>query len=279
MTALVLLAVLAAEAKGDANAAAQAAVEMQNRMRVAQEEAVKACAPLETQPLPLEQEKKLGTQHAESLRKKHGATVTGPVADYVQKIGAAVAKGAQRQELTWTFEVLQNPEPKTGHVPGGGVLVTTGMLAALKNEAQLASVLAHEIAHLDLDLPTRLSKANSSACRTKRSMQAVPKSDLPKEAQGVDDSMAMMMDSMAFLLPLEFGPTVEDEHGADGAALSLMVRAGYSVAEQRKVLETVAWGSLFASKLPEGRAAKLPVPKVKPGKAPPFPKKLKWPAP
>jgi predicted Zn-dependent protease len=285
--ALLLLALLGAENKGDANAAAKAALEQHERFKKAQDEADKACAPLAGQPGSLEKEKALGARLADDLHKKQGAVVTGPVAEYVQKFGADLSKGAKRQELPWTFEVLDNAEPKSGFVPGGRVMVTTGLLAALKNEAQLAAVLLHEIAHVDQHVSERLGKAIHQQCRTMKSMQAAQAGQagsLPAQMQAAsaatDEAMMGAMADMTLMVVFQVGPSAEDETQADAAAAEGLKRLGYARTEFQKVLERVPLQSLTGGKLPTGtdRVAALGnALDKKPGKAPPFPKKLQWP--
>jgi predicted Zn-dependent protease len=66
----------------------------------------------------------------------------------LNKIGKNLAAQSSRPTLPWTFGVLQSPGVNAVSGPGGYVFVTEGLLARLDNEAQLAGVLAHEIAHI-----------------------------------------------------------------------------------------------------------------------------------
>ncbi|WP_089729737.1 M48 family metallopeptidase [Candidatus Thiosymbion oneisti] len=78
-------------------------------------------------------------------------TVEDPVSDYVQRIGmrlARVVDPAMRQP--WNFYVLRNAEPSALAVGGGHFVISDGLIAFLRNESELAAVLAHEIAHQDL---------------------------------------------------------------------------------------------------------------------------------
>jgi predicted Zn-dependent protease len=63
-------------------------------------------------------------------------------------IGKNLAAQSSRPNLPWTFGVLQSPGVNAVSGPGGYVFVSEGLLARLDNEAQLAGVLAHEIAHI-----------------------------------------------------------------------------------------------------------------------------------
>ena len=69
---------------------------------------------------------------------------------YVAAVGARVAAQARRQELPWTFQVVDARYPNAWAILGGHVYVTTAMLDLIDSEAELAALLGHEIAHVDL---------------------------------------------------------------------------------------------------------------------------------
>lgn len=66
---------------------------------------------------------------------------------YVNMVGLAVARHAPGQTRHFRVVVLDLPEPLSFSLPGGIVMLSTGLLSALENEAQLALILAHEVAH------------------------------------------------------------------------------------------------------------------------------------
>lgn len=70
------------------------------------------------------------------------------LASYVQGLGARIAAGTERPELPWTFTVLQASEPDAFALPGGYIFITTGMIQRMRDEAELAGVIAHEIGHV-----------------------------------------------------------------------------------------------------------------------------------
>jgi predicted Zn-dependent protease len=68
---------------------------------------------------------------------------------YVNRVGRYVAAQSQRPSLSWTFGVIQSDDINAFAAPGGYVFVTAGLYRMLENEAELAGVLAHEIAHVN----------------------------------------------------------------------------------------------------------------------------------
>ena len=67
---------------------------------------------------------------------------------YVNQVGRWVASQSERPDLPWRFGVIESGDLNAFAIPGGVVLVTKGLYQNLQNEAQLAGVLAHEIAHI-----------------------------------------------------------------------------------------------------------------------------------
>lgn len=67
---------------------------------------------------------------------------------YVNKVGRWVASQSERPDLPWHFGVIESNDINAFAAPGGYVLVTKGLYQTFQNEAQLAGVLGHEIAHI-----------------------------------------------------------------------------------------------------------------------------------
>ena len=67
---------------------------------------------------------------------------------YLNVVGKNLAAKSTRPTLQWTFGVLDSPAVNAISAPGGYVFVTRGLLQRIDNEAALAGVLSHEIAHV-----------------------------------------------------------------------------------------------------------------------------------
>ena len=67
---------------------------------------------------------------------------------YVNDVGRWLASQTERPDLPWRFGVLDAPQLNAFAVPGGTIFLTRGLVASMKSEAELAGVLAHEIAHV-----------------------------------------------------------------------------------------------------------------------------------
>lgn len=72
----------------------------------------------------------------------------GQLQRYVSRVGTLVALQSDRPSLPYSFSVVQNADPTALALPGGFVLVSTGLLRQLETESELAAILGHEIAHV-----------------------------------------------------------------------------------------------------------------------------------
>jgi predicted Zn-dependent protease len=67
---------------------------------------------------------------------------------YVHQLGTRLAATSERPNLPWTFRVIDDHAVNAFALPGGFIYVTRGIMANLESEAQLATVLGHEIGHV-----------------------------------------------------------------------------------------------------------------------------------
>src|SRR5919199_391214 len=95
------------------------------------------------------QEIRAGQRAARESARTLGLVADQELQDYVQQVGARLAAESERSQLPWTFRVLDDPMPNAFAFPGGYVFVTRGILGVNNSEAELAAVLAHEIAHVN----------------------------------------------------------------------------------------------------------------------------------
>jgi hypothetical protein len=73
------------------------------------------------------------------------------VQEYVSRLGdSLIPEGAKgtRRPIEFRFFVVEDPEINAASLPDGTLMINTGLLGAIENEAQLAFVLSHEMAHV-----------------------------------------------------------------------------------------------------------------------------------
>lgn len=101
-------------------------------------------------------EERLGREIAGRLLGAAPLVKDDKLQQYVNKVGRYVAAQSGRPGLNWTFGVIESPSVNAFAAPGGYVFVTRGLYALLGSEAELAGVLAHEIAHVNARHHVRL---------------------------------------------------------------------------------------------------------------------------
>jgi beta-barrel assembly-enhancing protease len=104
---------------------------------------------LQISSLSEQQEIQLGAQMHENLQRQGTRLVTdGALNRYVTDVGQRLA-GSSSRKIPYRFYVVEDKGINAFATMGGYVYVTTGLLKAADDEAQLASVIGHEIGHIE----------------------------------------------------------------------------------------------------------------------------------
>jgi predicted Zn-dependent protease len=95
-----------------------------------------------------DQELAMGAQAHKSILKQKKPYNNPRLQAYVNNIGQELARHSHRKDIRYTFTVLDDPSVNAFALPGGYIYVTTGLMAYLNSEGELAGVLGHEIGHV-----------------------------------------------------------------------------------------------------------------------------------
>jgi predicted Zn-dependent protease len=95
-----------------------------------------------------EEEHQIGQEVSDKVVETFGVYQDANVTKYVTLVGAVLAQASTRPNLDWQFVVLDTEGVNAFAAPGGFIHITKGLLGLMKNEAELAGVLAHEIIHV-----------------------------------------------------------------------------------------------------------------------------------
>ena len=90
----------------------------------------------------------IGRNTASILLEKASVLNNPALQSYVNRVGLWVAQHSERPDLEWRFAVLDSPQVAAYAAPAGYIFITSGMLRRMQSEAELAGVLAHEVAHV-----------------------------------------------------------------------------------------------------------------------------------
>jgi len=99
--------------------------------------------------LSTEEENNIGAkEHPNIIRSFGGIYNNKSLQTYISNLGNKIASNSEMPNIRWTFTILDNPLVNAFALPGGYVYVTRGLLSLANDEAEIASVLGHEIAHV-----------------------------------------------------------------------------------------------------------------------------------
>ncbi|MGH8688674.1 MAG: M48 family metallopeptidase [Burkholderiales bacterium] len=94
------------------------------------------------------EEVKIGAELAAKLLGAAPLVRNDALQRYVNDVGRWLASQTERPDLPWRFGVIDSPDVNAFATPGGHILITRGMVERMRNESELAGVLAHEIVHV-----------------------------------------------------------------------------------------------------------------------------------
>jgi predicted Zn-dependent protease len=188
------------------------------------------------------QEVQIGKEQAQEAAEQMGLVNDPGLQQYVSSIGMELAKHSERPELPWQFHVIDDPTPNAFALPGGPVFVTRGLMTLMNSEAQLATVVGHEIGHVT----------------ARHSVNQLSKQQLAQLGLGIGavlvpggDQVAGLASQGLELLFLKYGR--DDERQADELGFRYALNDGYDVREMGKVFLALERSSELegAQKIPD----------------------------
>jgi predicted Zn-dependent protease len=188
------------------------------------------------------QEIQMGQQGAKEVEQSIGFYKDAAVNSYVADIGKRMAATSERPNLPWEFHVVDDAAVNAFAIPGGFIYVTRGLMTSINTEAELATVIGHEIAHVT----------------NRHSVQQISKAQLAQLGLGIGSILSsdiakfgQLASAGLGLLFLKYGRDAENQ--ADQGGFRYALSQNYDVREMPKVFETL--GRLSdasgAGKLPE----------------------------
>lgn len=170
----------------------------------------------------------IGANTAELLLQQTPLLNAPALQAYVNQVGRWVAQNSERPDLPWRFGVLDSRVVGAYAAPGGYVFITSGMLAQMNSEAELAGVLAHEVAHVVQKHHLEAIKQRAGAgVLTNLSRFALQASQASSgNYSGADPAATKQFDQLVTNLYTR-GLDRGDEYEADRMGAVIAARAGY----------------------------------------------------
>lgn len=171
-----------------------------------------------------EKEQALGRAFKNALHSEHHILTDPDISSYIQRIGHKIAQQSG-DHRNFSFYVIQQPDINAFAGPDGVIGIHTGLIRAVHNEDELASVIAHEIAHVTQNHLSRTYELRSGSSMTHLA------SFIAAILIGMHDSsagMATLMGSMGANMQQQLKYSRTHESEADYAGIDYLYKSGYS---------------------------------------------------
>jgi predicted Zn-dependent protease len=179
------------------------------------------------------EEADIGRVVAARILKTYPLSKNDKLQQYVTLVGNTVALYSARPTLEWHFAVLDTQVVNAFSCPGGFIFITTGALDQIHSEAELASVLGHEIAHAtQKHILKEVKRANTISAAT----------DLAKTTSSgsfLNDTLGEKISNLAYEKLFTTGLSRRDEEEADKIGVELAHAAGYRSTEFLRFLDAL----------------------------------------
>jgi predicted Zn-dependent protease len=182
-----------------------------------------------TKPVSEQEEVAIGRDLAGRLLGQIELVNDPNVQAYVNRVGRWIASQSERPDLPWRFGVANAGNINAMAMPGGTILITRGLYDMLSNEAQLAGVLGHEIAHV-------VKKHHITVMQNQKLVAVGANVVASRTGSNVLGKAALDFFKNLFISGLD----KESEYEADEVGSILAARAGYNAFGLAEVLHKLS---------------------------------------
>ncbi|GHD55777.1 beta-barrel assembly-enhancing protease [Jeongeupia chitinilytica] len=174
------------------------------------------------------QERELGEGAIREIRRS-GVLVDDPeVNDYIRRIGGKLVDATGEVGIGFNFYVLLDKTVNAFAMPGGFVVIHSGLLAATQSESELASVMAHEVAHVTQHHLARL--VDSQKMTPWMLLGALGLAIIAAKAGNSGAGMAAVVGSQGYAIQRQLDFTYAFEQEADRIGMQTLQKSGFDPA-------------------------------------------------
>jgi len=179
-----------------------------------------------------DQDIQVGRQAAAEVMRQVDVVQDGGLQDYVKSIGRRLAAAPSAGDYPYEFTLINDPSINAFALPGGPIFVHSGLIRAAENEAQVAGVLAHEIAHVALRHGTNQA-SKASILQIPAAAAGILLSDGSATSQIAQIGAGLGLN----LVMLKYSRGAETQ--ADALGAKILHEAGYNPIEMARFFETL----------------------------------------
>lgn len=170
------------------------------------------------------QEQQLGAEFYRSLHSQLEINQDPEVADYIQRLGQQLAANSDRPNQPFRFFVVNSPVINAFAGPGGYIGVNSGLILTSESESEVASVLAHEIAHIT---QRHLFQAFQDASRMSLTTAAAMLAAVLIGSQSSQAGQAALIAAQAASLQRQINFTRDNEAEADRVGMQILSKSTF----------------------------------------------------
>ncbi|MCE2969717.1 MAG: M48 family metalloprotease [Burkholderiales bacterium] len=178
--------------------------------------------------LSLANERKLGEQIMRQIRRDKAYLADPDTLEYLNNLGYRLVAASPARHMDFTFFAIRDPTLNAFALPGGFIGMHTGLIIAAQSESELASVLAHEIGHVDQRHIARMlsNQKDSVAITIGTLLLAVLASRYGGNSSG-DLAQAAILGGQSLALQQQLSFSRDAEREADRVGFQSLTAAGY----------------------------------------------------
>jgi predicted Zn-dependent protease len=161
--------------------------------------------------------------------RKAGVILTDPeVSQYAQEIGHSLSSHAEEGQHQFYYFVIRDPEINASAIPGGFVIINSGLITSTRNENELAGVLAHETAHVtQRHIVRQIIDQGHEGLLASAAMLAAVLLGATAGRGSPDAIEGAIMAGQSAMIQHQINYTRSSEFEADRIGISTMANAGY----------------------------------------------------
>lgn len=164
------------------------------------------------------------------------------IENYLNQLGYRLVSASARNQRTFTFFVVDDPTINAFALPGGNIGVHTGLLLAAENESELASVIAHEIAHVTQNHLARMVAAQSQSYWPTMAALALA---LLASRSNPNVASAAIASTQAYSVQNQLNYSRDFEREADRLGFETLTRAGFDPRAMSQFFERLQRANRF----------------------------------